>query len=115
MTSVMSVIKGLVIYLLPFYLILRYLKFAYGTDLFMIVGWWSKNWKLQENIGLVMVFSRLAILFSVMVTSGIIHLAFLLVAGVNRELVYLSHPDDRPTHYVCTLYINILTFRLDTH
>lgn len=100
MTSVMSVIKGLVIYLLPFYLILRYLKFAYGTDFFMIVGWWSKNWRLQENMGLVMVFSLLAILFAVMVTSDILHRAYLSVAGENHELVYLGNPTELSSHYV---------------
>src|SRR5690625_1324645 len=100
MTSAMSVIKGLVIYLLPFYLILRYLKFAYGTDFFMIVSWWSKHWRLQENMGWVMVFSLLAILVAVLVTSDILHRAYLSVAGENHELVYLGNPTELSSHYV---------------
>src|SRR5690625_6855431 len=47
-----------------------------------------------------MVFSLLAILFSVMVTSGILHRAYLSVGGENHELEYLGNPAERSSHYV---------------
>jgi hypothetical protein len=100
LTSFIVLIKSLVIYLLPFYLIHRYLKAAYGVSPWRMMGWWRKNWRRQNHIGMVIVFTLLAILFTSMVTSGALNRAYLAVVGEDHELVYIGNPRAGFSHYI---------------
>jgi len=100
MASVVLVVKFIVVYLLPFYMIQLYLKYAYGVGAGTIAVWWVRNWGGLEHPGLALFFTFLALLFTISVTTGALNKVYLSVFGENHHLAYLGNDSKSSGRYI---------------
>lgn len=91
MLQLIALIKNLICYALPIYLVHLYLKHSYGTGAWQTIRWWAKNWGGLEHPGITLTFTILPLLFIILTMSHLANRVYLSTVGEQHRLVYLGN------------------------
>lgn len=100
MLQLIALIKNLICYGLPLYLLHVYLKHAYGIGAWQTIRWWTQNWGGLEHPGITLTFTLLPLLFIFLSLSHLANRAYLSVAGEQHTLIYLGNGRASVAYYL---------------